>query len=45
MIEIIGGILLIINGIFFIYMTVDELRTNYEIRKSLEQGRDSNVKD
>lgn len=45
MIEIIGCILLIIIGIFFIYMTVDELRTNYKIRKSLKQGSDNNVKD
>lgn len=42
MIEIIGCILLIIIGIFSIYMIVDELRTNYELRKSLEQGSDSN---
>jgi len=42
MIEIIGCILLIIIGIFFICMTVDELRTNYELRKSSEQGSDNN---
>ena len=42
MIEIIGCILLIIIGVFFIYMTVDELRTNYELRKSLRKGRDNN---
>lgn len=36
MIEIIGCILLIIIGISFICMTVDELRTNYKIRKSLK---------
>lgn len=45
MIEIIGCILLIIIGISFICMTVDELRTNYELRKSLEKGSDNNVKD
>lgn len=44
MIEIIGCILLIIIGVSFICMTVDELRTNYELRKSLEQGSESNVK-
>lgn len=42
MIEIIGCILLIIIGISFICMIVDELRTNYELRKSLKQGDDSN---
>lgn len=42
MIEIICCILLIIIGISFICMIVDELRTNYEIRKSLKQGSDSN---
>ena len=42
MIELIGCILLIIIGISFICMVVDELRTNYELRKSLEQGSDSN---
>ena len=45
MIEIIGCVLLIIIGISFVCMIVDELRTNYEIRKSLKQGSDSNVKD
>lgn len=33
MIEIIGCILLIIIGISFICMIIDELRTNYKIRK------------
>lgn len=33
MIERIGCILLIIIGISFICMIVDELRTNYELRK------------
>ena len=33
MIEIIGCILLIIIGISFMCMIVDELRTNYELRK------------
>ena len=45
MIEIIGCVLLIIIGISFICMIVDELRTNYELRKSLEQGSNSNEKD
>ena len=42
MIEIIGCILLIIIGISFICVIIDELRTNYELRKSLKQGSDSN---
>ena len=42
MIEIIGCVLLIIIGISFICMIIDELRTNYELRKSLEKGSDSN---
>ena len=33
MIEIIGCILLIIIGVSFMCMIVDELRTNYKIRK------------
>lgn len=33
MIELIGCILIIIIGIFSIYMIIDELRTNYELRK------------
>ena len=33
MIEIFGCILLSIIGITFIVMLIDELRTNYEIRK------------
>lgn len=33
MIEIIGCILITIIGIFSIYMIIDELRTNYELRK------------
>ena len=41
MIEIVGCILLIIIGIAFIVMIIDELRTNYELRKSLEQGSDN----
>ena len=43
MIEIIGCILLIIIGISFMCMIVDELITNYKLRKSLEEGSDSNV--
>lgn len=42
MIEIIGCILLIIIGVSFMCMIVDELKTNYELRKSLEQGSDNN---
>lgn len=42
MIEIVGCILLIIIGVSFVCMTVDELRTNYKIRKSLKQGNDGN---
>ena len=42
MIELIGCILLSIIGITFIVMLIDELRTNYELRKSLKQGSDSN---
>ena len=42
MIEIIGCILLIIIGVLFLCMVVDELRTNYKLRKSLKQGSDSN---
>ena len=45
MIEIIGCILLIIIGVFFICMVVDELRTNYELRKSLEQESNDNIED
>ena len=33
MIEIVGCILLSIIGIAFIVMLIDELRTNYELRK------------
>ena len=33
MIEIIGSILLIIIGVSFMCMIVDELRTNYKMRK------------
>ncbi len=40
MIEIVGCILLIIIGVSFICMTVDELRTNYKIRKSLKLRSD-----
>lgn len=45
MIEIIGCILLIIIGISFICMVVDELRTNYKLRKSLEQGSNDDIED
>lgn len=34
MIEIVGCVLLGIIGLSFILMMIDELRTNYEIRKS-----------
>ena len=33
MIELIGCILIVIIGIFSIYMIIDELRANYELRK------------
>ena len=33
MIEIIGCIFIVIIGISFICMIIDELRTNYELRK------------
>lgn len=42
MIEIIGCMLLLLIGILFMCMVVDELRTNYELRKNLKQGSDSN---
>lgn len=42
MIEISGCILLIIIDISFVCMLIDELRINYEIRKSLKQGSDRN---
>lgn len=38
MIEIVGCILLVIIGTTFILMCIDELRTNYKIRKDLEKG-------
>lgn len=41
MIELIGCILLITIIFSFVCMIIDELRTNYEIRKSLKQGSDS----
>lgn len=34
MIEIVGCVLLSIIGIAFIVMLIDELRTNYELRKN-----------
>lgn len=37
MIEIIGRILLIIIGIYFVCMIIDELKTNYQIRKYDEE--------
>lgn len=45
MIEIIGCILLIITGVSFICMVVDELRTNYELRKSLKQESNDDIED
>jgi hypothetical protein len=45
MIEIIGCILLIIIGVSFICMVVDELRTNYSLRKSLEQESNDDIED
>lgn len=38
MIELIGCIGLIIIIIFFIIMAIDELRTNYKLRKDLEKN-------
>lgn len=38
MIEIVGCILLGIIGITFILMCIDELRTNYKLRKDLERS-------
>lgn len=40
MLELFGCILLSIIGITFILMTIDELRTNHEIRKDLRSNRD-----
>lgn len=37
MIEVFGCILLAIIGISIILMTIDELKTNYEIKKSLKE--------
>ena len=37
MIEAFGCILLVIIGISIILMTIDELKTNYEIKKSLKE--------
>lgn len=42
MIDIIGCILLITIIFSFVCMLIDELRTNYEIRKSLKKGSDNN---
>ena len=36
MIEIVGCVILGIIGLAFILMTIDELRTNYKIRKKWE---------
>lgn len=38
MIEIVGCILLLIVGITFIVMLIDELRTNYKMRKWYEEN-------
>lgn len=46
MIELIGCILLSIIGITFIVMLIDELRTNYKIRKYDEEiigGKDEKI--
>lgn len=37
MIELIGCVMLGIIGLTFIIMCIDELRTNYKIRKDLER--------
>lgn len=42
MAELIGCILLIIIGIFSIYMIIDELRTNYELRKRFKAKKVGN---
>lgn len=38
MIEVFGCILLVIIDISFILMAIDELKTNYKIRKSLKDN-------
>ena len=38
MLELIGCILLIIEGISFVLMVIDELRTNYKIRKDINKN-------
>ena len=38
MLELFGCILLIIEGISFILMIIDELRTNYKIRKDINKN-------
>lgn len=38
MLELFGCILLIVEGISFILMIVDELRTNYKIRKGINKN-------
>lgn len=43
MIEIFGCILLSIIGITFIIMLIDELRTNYKIRKWHEESNDNDI--
>lgn len=40
MIELVGCILLSIIGITFIVMLIDELRTNYKMRKNLGENKD-----
>lgn len=40
MVKVVGCILLVIIGIGFIIMVVDELRTNYKIRKMEDKDED-----
>lgn len=38
MLELFGCILLIVEGISFVLMIIDELRTNYKIRKDINKN-------
>lgn len=38
MLELFGCVLLIIQGISFILMIIDELRTNYKLRKDINKN-------
>lgn len=39
MVEIVGCVLMFIIGISFIIMVIDELRTNYKLRKMTEDDK------